>query len=261
MKISPETVLILSDYDGTFTGGDGAPHPANCEAVERFRREGGRFAFSTGRLPAVMKKICPDFLSLSNAPLIMANGAILLDPETGERLSFLPFDGEDGRREIEDFFTAFPGGEIGVYTADEVYHAVKPGEPLPPPGPWIKINHFLPNEAEAVACRERLTARFGSVFHAFRSGRMLTEAVSRSATKGTMVGRVRDLLAGRGRPVETVIAVGDFENDLDLLAHADLAFCPENAVPEVKAISRLVLCHHKDGTVADLIERIEKGGL
>lgn len=259
--MTPDSVLILSDYDGTFTDRDGAPHPANREAVRRLKAAGGRFAFSTGRLPSVMKRLCPDFLALANAPLIMGNGAILLDPETEERLSFLPLDGAIGREAVRAFFSLFPEGKIGVYTSDEAYYTIRPGTPLPPAGPWIKINHFLPSEEEALSCLAWLKADYGAAFHAFRSGPTLTEAVSSLASKGAMIGRERKWLAERGVSDVTVIGIGDFENDFDLLSHADLAVCPENAVPGIREIAAHVLCRHEDGAVAELIKRIETGDL
>lgn len=54
------------------------------------------------------------------------------------------------------------------------------------------------------------------------------------------------------------IVDGKYENDLDLLTHADIAACPENSIESVKKISKIQLCHCDDGAIADLIEKIEK---
>ncbi len=61
-----------------------------------------------------------------------------------------------------------------------------------------------------------------------------------------------------GHPV-TTIAVGDQENDLPMLGAADMAACPENATAAVKAACKIHLCHHDEGCIADLIERLGEG--
>jgi hydroxymethylpyrimidine pyrophosphatase-like HAD family hydrolase len=58
-----------------------------------------------------------------------------------------------------------------------------------------------------------------------------------------------------GQPIKTY-GVGDYENDLTLLRAADVAVCPANAHPDVKREADMVLCHHDEGVIADLIERL-----
>ena len=67
---------------------------------------------------------------------------------------------------------------------------------------------------------------------------------------------VADLLEKAcGHPIVTV-AVGDQENDLPMLQAADIAACPDNAAPSVQAVCAYHLCHHDEGCIADLIERL-----
>ena len=61
-----------------------------------------------------------------------------------------------------------------------------------------------------------------------------------------------------GKPVR-LFACGDYENDLTMLAAADVAVCPTNALDCVKAVADVCLCHHTEGLIANLIELIEKG--
>ena len=83
----------------------------------------------------------------------------------------------------------------------------------------------------------------------------------KSATKGTALVRLKKLLIDTGRASEKlkVYAVGDYENDLDMLRHADVPCCPANAIDAVKKVAKLHVCHCDDGAIADVIvEAIEK---
>ena len=55
----------------------------------------------------------------------------------------------------------------------------------------------------------------------------------------------------------TLYAIGDYDNDAEMLRHADVAACPENASEEIKKIAAIHVCHCKDGALADLIEKID----
>ena len=56
----------------------------------------------------------------------------------------------------------------------------------------------------------------------------------------------------------TLCVAGDYHNDLAMMREADFAFCPENAVDEIKAISYATLCHHNEGLMADVVATIEQ---
>ena len=58
----------------------------------------------------------------------------------------------------------------------------------------------------------------------------------------------------------TFIAVGDFDNDIEMLDAADYAVCPQNAADSAKAHADLVLSRTcEEGTMAELIDRILAG--
>ena len=76
---------------------------------------------------------------------------------------------------------------------------------------------------------------------------------ARGANKGSAALRLKELLGCR-----QLFCVGDHCNDLPMLAAADRAFAPANAVPEVLASGASVVCHCLEGSVGAVIERLEQ---
>ena len=75
------------------------------------------------------------------------------------------------------------------------------------------------------------------------------------ATKGGMVLRLAALL---GVPRENIYCVGDHLNDIPMLDVAAIGFAPENSVPEVLSCGAQVVCHCRDGAIADIIDILDK---
>ena len=56
----------------------------------------------------------------------------------------------------------------------------------------------------------------------------------------------------------TLIACGDYVNDIEMLKDADVSVCPENAHEQVKGICDLKLCKNTDGLIDALVSYIGK---
>jgi hydroxymethylpyrimidine pyrophosphatase-like HAD family hydrolase len=67
---------------------------------------------------------------------------------------------------------------------------------------------------------------------------------------------LRELCQILGIPEGNSYAIGDFENDLEMLKAASFSAVPENGSDAVKAEADWIVCHCRDGAVADLIEKI-----
>ena len=253
-----QKLLILSDYDGTFAGRDSCLVPRNLEAITRFQAQGGHFSFSTGRLPSVMKELCPSFRSIANAPLILCNGALLYDPKSDSLLGEWVFDGMAARHMVRDILARFPSVRFTVYSDDAVLLENLSPEAVPG-NRWRKINFFARDEETAIAVRDYLAVAYADRYRAFRSFAICTEVVDRSISKGKRIEDLRAYYRTQGIDGLTIYAIGDYENDIDMLRHADRAYCPANAIEPVKTICHRVLGHHDNGCIADLIEAIEAG--
>ncbi len=72
-------------------------------------------------------------------------------------------------------------------------------------------------------------------------------------TKGDALDFIKDRLGN----IHTSVGIGDYDNDLTLIQHADLGVAVENAVPELKMAADWVVKPCSECAVRDLIERLE----
>lgn len=251
-------ILIATDLDGTFVREDKSLVARNIEAVERFKSCGGLFTFATGRVIWSMAELIPTYGEIVNAPMILCNGATLFDPATERDIYADLLDRADTLAALEFIRREFPETKRFIYIGDG-YTQVEDvdGAVFDQSSGWHK---FLVGCAEAHmdALERAVRARFPREFSYSRSAPFLFELLPPGSTKGAMLRRLKAYYAERGLPL-TVYAVGDYDNDLDMLRDADVACCPENALESVKSACSVTLCRCCDGAIADLIDRMARG--
>ena len=269
--------LIVTDLDGTFLahGGMGVPQ-RNREAIARFCAGGGRFTVATGRPHYTVGRAIPDVGELLSAPAIVCNGAYLYDYKTEKHSSeiFIP---EDVAQDMLSFIREqVPDVTCRVSTPTKLRTAAIKGlllhdvalfdpenvEVLPydewSTDDWYKLA-FREEHEVLEALRPQLEERFGERLLIMKSGTRFLELQCKEASKAVGIERLHEYYGNE--PRRTVIACGDFENDIDMLQAADVAVCPANAIDAVKALSRHVLCHCDEGLMGDIVALIEQGKL
>ena len=71
-----------------------------------------------------------------------------------------------------------------------------------------------------------------------------------------MLNRLKSLT---GKENAVVWAIGDYENDLNMLQMADRRATPANGIDALKALPGIVeVCDHDEGAIAGLIRHIER---
>jgi hydroxymethylpyrimidine pyrophosphatase-like HAD family hydrolase len=88
---------------------------------------------------------------------------------------------------------------------------------------------------------------------AVRSWDLSLEIVKRENAKGAALKR---LAAANGSRI--TVAVGDYENDIDMLEASDIGYAVENACDSLKAVANRTTSHAKCGALADVICEIER---
>ena len=271
--------LIVSDIDGTFKWwepglrpGEIGISPRNIEALSRFRAEGGRFTFATGRISGSLEQVVPGFREYVNAPVIGCNGAYIYDPETESFPVIRPVDSLYVLRGLSRIHELYPQLTMWIHTVGQriPLFAHRPDFTL---DGWCKAmvsawtcgepaNHSDPLEEDVGALNEArgvLEALYGDTVAFSKSCPQLLELLDPEATKGKMIAPLKEVLSCRGFETDTVYAVGDYENDLELLSYADVKACPDNAIDAVKEKCGVHLVKCSDGAIGDLIDKIMNG--
>lgn len=246
--------LIIFDIDGTLVGKDHILDPFTKKVIFRLRMEGFPFTLATGKnMPAT--KPLADELEIE-LPLILINGG-MLQTRHEEMLSkiALPLDVtlqviEICEKRGKDLVIYIDNG-IYIKAMNEniwpVYNNVVSG--LFEIGEWDAITGKL---ADANKClvvdsfvRENLI-EMGKVFEEALNGRVdilhsttfLVEVMPKCVTKVT---GIRKLAANMGIPMDTIMAFGDFNNDVEMLAEVGLGIAVKNASKMAKATADLVI--------------------
>ena len=264
-------ILIMSDLDGTFFGKHATIIPRNVEAIKYLNSKGGRFTIASGRMHAnlsVAGEVAP---VVANAPLSLSNGSYVYD-FTAKEIIDPVFLADDIIIAMIDFAKKhYPEVSFRVSTTEgfysEEYVGAYKGLPetnyhiLPmsewPHGNWFKLV-FSGTKEQTYALEQDLKNELGPVAEFCRSGHRLLEIQAKDCTKASRIPWFKDYYKKQGIDI-TVIACGDFDNDKEMLAAADIAICPSNALDTVKEICDYCLCDHTEGLIADIIEKIEQG--
>lgn len=264
--------IIATDMDGTFLNTDGKFVQRNLDAVERFKAKGGLFTFSTGRVHLNLRVSVGEPSRIINAPCVMSNGAYLYDFSQKQAMAESIMAERDVKELVEVIRRRYADVRFRASTADALrvertdglltkdvtwYDAgavqVSPIETWPTDD-WYKI--VFRAEADVIlGMREELTAHFGDRFSYTASGARFLEVQAPGVNKATGLEKLRRICGGD----RILIACGDYENDMEMLRAADVAFCPDNAMDAVKHICKRTLCHCNDGLIGDVVELLEKG--
>lgn len=243
-------ILLCSDLDGTLATAQGIP-PRNLAAIERFIEAGGRFSVCSGRDGAYLRRIAGLRVS---APYVCVNGTQIYDPIEGRTL-YLKTAPPSYKQAVSEAMRLYPTlKQLTVYQRQEhacLQWSLGQGEDLSvlPEADIQKAVMVFENEADTLACKAQLIHRYPDLY-ACRSWPVGLELLPADGHKGLSVQRLKEMTGAT-----LLVAVGDYENDLDMLKAADLAYAPAGAHPDLLAFATPV-SSVAEGAVADVIERL-----
>ncbi len=272
--MKPNETAIFCDLDGTLFDHTGAVSEQNRNAIKRYTQAGGLFAIATGRCPDNMLEFLEGVAF--NAPSIVLNGAGVYD-RAAERFLYTQFADREAIAAVLRYCRErHPSLDLQIYTEASILY-VSPEETVNRPFwelhrtshfvsieeaerfPWFKSLLFGDRDAlcdtEAFINKNGLADRFDRVYATtdIVPNSEYLELLPKNVNKGTALHICRGLDCYRNR---TLIAAGDYNNDLALLQEADIAACPKNANDAIRAISDVFLPSNDEHAIAALIDRL-----
>ncbi len=241
-------ILLMSDFDGTLYA-DGSVSRENCEAIRHFQAEGGLFSLCSGRPPKWLSQWADCFVP--NTWSVMLNGTLFCDMSAGVTAFDKTLGGDviDFANEIR---LACPKLDFIRFHDRDTHMDMPPDAPIVSsslPSPLYKLIFHAPAE---------LSDGYTDYIKKAAEGRYLVarswingiELQIKGSGKGDAVGKFKALL---GERAATVVAVGDYENDIDMIRAADIGYAVENALPSVKAAADRVTVSCRDSAIAKII--------
>ena len=261
--------LIISDFDGTLANSKGEVSKATKDAIAQYQALGGKFAISTGRMPAAILPRVKE-LGLTGA-VCCGQGSVIVDIESNEILLEGKIPNDVAVRICEQMEAR--GLHIHVYELWEYYsnmdddylryyeNVVKSKAVLitdKPISQFVKETGMQPFKILAMLAPEdneriRLELEKENFLgcEVTRSSPILVEVGNAAYSKGTSV----EFLAKRyGIDMQKTIAVGDQINDLSMIKTAALGFAVSNADEALKAHAITLDKTNDEDAVAHVIQ-------
>jgi Cof subfamily protein (haloacid dehalogenase superfamily) len=254
------------DLDGTLIDRSGVLGERTLAAVARSQAAGVPVLVATGRMFRSVERYLEQ--AGIREPVVCYQGAAVVDPRTREFLLHEPLELDLAREAI----TALQahGLSPNVYVDDQLYvaeeteyskaYSVFQRLPVSEVGDLLAWLEREPTKLVAVAEPERLAEVRVDLERAF-GGRLfittslphLLELGHTGASKGSGIAFVAELLR---IDLAYVVAFGDGENDLELLAEAGLGIAVEGAHPRLQAIADRTCPGPAEEGVAGVIEAV-----
>jgi len=262
-------ITIATDMDGTLLTSDKKISQKNKDAIDYFRKNGGTFVISSGRVyPKVL--MFADELKL-DAPFISNNGSIIFDYQKNEVVYKCVMDKKaidvlkSMMEEFSDYgFEVAALGEvyflrdndtIQKHIRDEKFTDLKWITPDDIDFEMTKI--LMGHTPEKIDELDRKIPADYYGFSTFRSDLYYYEVVPYGVSKGTALFELRKILGDKSKKV---YGIGDSINDMEMIKAADVGVAVKNALPGLKEGADFILPYTNDeNAIMHLIELIEKG--
>lgn len=260
--------LLVLDLDGTVMTSELTISPAVIAAIAEAQERGTTVAVATGRVYTSARQILQR-LGIST-PVIAFQGAVVRDPVSGQviysasipanqavdvttrlremGIYTLGFHGDntivdDWTPELDLYLSFHPGGEKEIVRVPDLIEFLRRNDP-------IKLQFVAaPDELDQLIAD--LSDEFEQGVSVMRSHHNFGEVTAPSVHKGTALERLANHL---GIPQREVMAIGDRENDLQMIEWAGLGLAMANAPQAVIEAADAVVPSILDDGVAWAIE-------
>jgi Cof subfamily protein (haloacid dehalogenase superfamily) len=260
--------LLVLDVDGTVLDSHHQLRPRVAAAIRGAQDAGLPVTLATGKMLRSVALLITE-LEL-RGPQITLNGAALVDANSGKPLRFHPLREDDRRDIIQAVRRVDPTVLVTHFALDGIYVAeehpllsilVAYGEPASNRVPTLLADDLPPagkillsgKPEQLAALRIALTPELGERVTITTTTPDFLEFFDPLAGKGLALAALRDEL---GIPRESIIAIGDGENDIPLFREAGLAVAMGNAGTATKAAAQRIIPSNDEEGVATFLEEL-----
>ncbi|MGH7398299.1 MAG: Cof-type HAD-IIB family hydrolase [Candidatus Rokuibacteriota bacterium] len=262
--------LLVCDLDGTLLDDSMALDPVVVEAFRRAAQRGLTISLATGRMPAAADPY-RDELGVT-APVIYYNGAVVRGANGGPDLVSLTLP----RGVLHRAWNVFAQAPVHpvFYRDDRLFCLERTlairrycdeeglrADVVDDPGGFLVLGGFIksllighPNDLDIV--REDLTPIVAEHGRLVRTRRDYLEIIPVGASKGAALARLTSHLAV---PLERVVAVGDQENDVEMLREAGLGVAMSHAPESVRRAAGRIAPVPAEGGLLSLFRELFPG--
>ena len=263
-------ILMVTDLDGTLLREDKSISEENIKAIEYFKSQGGKFAFVTGRIPVAAKHIY-EWVK-PNVPCGCSNGGGIYDYST-KKLIWSQELSKDVMDMVEYVDNNLPPMGIEVCTFEKIYFCKKNtstekhrinehfddlgGHYRDVKDVVSKILFADEVEENIISLTEMLKNHPDAEKYDFvRSDKEYYEILPKGISKGTVLKKLTEILEV---DIQKTIAVGDNDNDIEMIKRAKIGIAVENASENAKAVADYVTVSNEGHAIAKIIEDLDKG--
>lgn len=260
---------IYSDLDGTLFDDRRQVPPQNLRAIQAFTAGGGLFAPCTGREPGNALPLLGEVVI--NAPAVVLNGGGLFDFAARRYLRRQYLKCPALPAFLQWCLDEMPQIDIQLYTDEGIFY-ITPEQTADPAfralhepcrfadyralrgHPLFEVMLRADDHPTLLSALARLGLLGGAAqIDAVLCGDWYYELLPHGINKGAALDSVRALPQMAGR---TLIAIGDHNNDLELMDRADISVAPANALAAVRAKAHHTVCSNEQGAIAAIIEQL-----
>lgn len=257
--------LIALDVDGTLMTSERTISDSTRSAIQEARQRGILVCISSGRPYVGVEPIAKELGLL--APMIAYNGGMIVDSTNDELIYECSVKPEDAKNVIAD--AQEENTTLVIWSQDKLYvnridervdsykrisdvvpHVIQDYEVLIDQGItkilWI-------DELDTIAAfRDKYRKKYCKSLNVVRSLPMFLEFVDQGVSKAEAMKRI-----GERHDIqrEEMIAIGDGDNDLEMLNYAGLGIAMGNAHDEVKEAADAVTASNDEDGVAKAIQK------
>ena len=263
-------ILLITDMDGTLLDDSKRLSEKNANAIHHFQELGGKFAIATGRSIFAARRFI-DEIGV-DAPCVLCNGAVVHDIAADKPIYVRELP-DIARSYAQELMERFPRAGAELVKPRHVYavrnneyeaahvkmcgcEAICMGLDEITDGGWLKFLFACDKEYLDEMMLYKAEKGMDEVDFV-RSSDIFYEMLPFNISKGTAMNEIRKLSEYKDMKF---IAMGDFDNDSDMLRKADVGCAVANANAGAKESADIILkssCN--ESAVAEVVELILGG--